>query len=496
MGIIKRQAIGYSLVNYLGIAVGSLSTLFLYPRDEQAYGLFRFLLDGANILQPFAMLGAWYVGVRMFPIFKNEKNGNNGLWMLLTSLFAVGSLLLAISFNYLHPFLFSLEKMKDAALFQRYLWTIIPLFIIYGYFVLSRQYASNFLKVVYPSFLDQLIKISFPLVFILYLCKIIDLDGLVLSILVHFTLMIFLAIFYLKKINALYWTFPKADFLTKEQWKSVGIFALYGAVGSGSSMLALRLDTFMITALMGDFKDTGKFSIASLIGSNIAMPLTAIATIASPIISKAWNENNLLEIKKLYQKSSENLLLVGMYLFGGVLLCIYDLFALMPKHGDFSAEITVVYIVGLKSVIDMATGANDMIIGYSKKYAFNLVAITVMAIINIFGNLYFIPRYGIIGAAISTFISSVMFNFTKFLYIKVQFGLMPYTFNTLKILFISILSIVSCFYIPNVGHPVLNILLKGGIFTILIGASALYFDVSEDITFVKQQILKKLGLKK
>ena len=495
MGIIKRQAIGYTLVNYIGIAIGSLSTIVLYPRDPQAYGLFRFLLDGANVLQPFAMLGAWYVGARMFPIFKNEKNGNNGLWMLLTLLFLLGSILMAFSFNFLHPLLFSMEKTKDAALFKRYLWTIVPLFMTYGYFVLARQYASNFLKVVFPSFLDQLIKISFPLIFILYLCKIINLDGLVIGIFIHFGLMIILAIFYLQKIKALHWTLPKSDFLTKEQWKSVGIYALYGAIGSGSTMLALRLDTFMISAIMGDLKDTGKFSIASLIGSNIAMPLTAISTIAVPIIAKAWSENNLLEIKKLYQKSSENLLLVGMYLFGGVILCIYDIFALMPNQSDFSAEIMVVYIVGLKSVIDMATGANDMIIGYSKQYAFNLVAIMVMAVINVLGNLYFIPKYGIVGAAISTFISSVMFNLTKFIFIKVKFDLMPYTFNTVKILFITILFTWLCFYIPNIGHPILNILLKGSIFTVLIGATSLYFDVSEDITFLKQQILRKLKLR-
>ena len=69
MGIIKKQAIGFSIVNYLGVAIGSLSTIFLYPQDEEAYGLFRFLLDSANLIQPFAMLGAWYVGTRMFSIF-------------------------------------------------------------------------------------------------------------------------------------------------------------------------------------------------------------------------------------------------------------------------------------------------------------------------------------------------------------------------------------------------------------------------------------------
>ncbi len=493
MGVIKQQAIGYSIVNYLGVAIGSISTIFLYPHDNQAYGLFRFLLDGANLLQPFAMLGAWYVGARMFPFFKNETNGNNGLWSLMTGLVLLGSLLMALSFNYLQPILFPLDTKKDSLIFARYLWTIVPLFTLYAYFVLSRQYASNFFKVIFPSFLDQLIKISFPIIFILYLCKIINLDGLVIGVFIHFFIVTLLAIGYLSRINALSWTLPKVDFLTKKEWKSVAGFALYGAIGSGSSMLALRLDTVMISTLMGNLDDTGRFGIASLIGSNIAVPLAAITAIAGPIISKAWADNNILEIKQLYQKSSENLLLIGLFLFGGVVLCIHDLFALMPaKNGDFSDEILVVYIVGLKSVIDMATGSNDLIIGYSKQYNFNLVAIIIMAILNVLGNLYFIPKFGIVGAAISTFLSSAIFNLTKFIFIKIKFGLMPYTFNSVKILIINILLTVFCYWIPSFGHPILNILIHGGVFTLLVGGAALYFNVSEDITFVKQQILRRI----
>jgi O-antigen/teichoic acid export membrane protein len=494
MGVIKQQAIGYSVVNYMGVAIGSISTIFLYPLDNQAYGLFRFLLDGANLLQPFAMLGAWYVGTRMFPFFKNEANGNNGLWSLMTVLVLLGSLLMALAFSYLQPVLFPLDTKKDSVIFARYLWTIVPLFVLYAYFVLARQYASNFFKVIFPSFLDQLIKISFPIIFILYLCKIINLDGLVIGVFIHFFIVTLLAVAYLNRIKALSWSLPKVEFLTKEQWKSVAGFALYGAIGSGSSMLALRLDTVMISSLMGNLDDTGRFGIASLIGSNIAVPLAAITAIAGPIISKAWAENNLLEIKQLYQKSSENLLLVGLFLFGGVILCIHDLFDLMPKKtGNVSEEIMVVYIVGFKSVIDMATGSNDLIIGYSKAYKFNLIAIVIMAILNIFGNLYFIPKYGIMGAAISTFLSSAAFNLTKFIFIKIRFGLMSYTFNSVKILIINILFTTLCYFIPDLGHPILNIVIKGGIFTFLVGGSSLYFNVSEDITFLKQQILRRIG---
>ena len=493
MGIIKKQAIGFSIVNYLGVAVGSLSTIFLYPRDEEAYGLFRFLLDSANLIQPFAMLGAWYVGTRMFSIFKDDKNQHNGLWVLLTLLFFLGSTIFAISFSCLQPLLFPLDRLKDQAIFERYIWTIVPLFILFGYFVLARNYASNFLKVVVPSFFDQLIKISFPIIFILYLTGLLNLDGLVAGVLLHFLLMVFLSLGYLRKINALHWKIPKRNFLSKSQWRSLVGFALYGAIGSGSSMIALRLDTFMISMLMGDLHDTGRFSIASLIGSNIAVPFSAITAISAPIIAKAWNENNLEEISRLYQKSSENLLWIGLLLFGLVILCIEDLFLIMPggRH-DYSAEIAVVYIVGCKSVIDMATGANDTIIAYSKKYGFNLIAIVFMSVLNVLGNLMLIPLFGIMGAALSTFVSSLCFNLLKFLFIRQQFKLMPYTVNTLKILLICIFFTGLCLFIPRLDSPYFSMIIRGCVFLFLAIGCSLYFDVSEDITYMKQQFKGKI----
>lgn len=492
MGVIKRQAIGYSVVNYLGVAIGSLSTIFLYPYDKPAYGLFRFLLDTANIIQPFAMLGAWYVGSRMFPIFKNEAQKNNGLFGLLSLLFVVGAILMSIVFFTFQPVIFPTSGLKDAFIIEKYINYIIPLFIVFGYFVLLKTYTSNLLKVILPSVLEQMIKIIFPLIFIFYLCRWITLEGLVWGILIHFTIIAFVSVWYLNRLGGLSFALPQKDFLTRQQWFDFAKYAAYGAIGNGSIMLALRIDSYMITMLMGDFEDTGRFAIASLIGSNIAVPYTAIAVIAGPIIAKAWNDNNIVEIKQIYQKSSENLLLIGLYLFGGVVLCIHDLFAIMPNQGNVSAEILVVYIVGLKSVVDMGTGINDAIISYSKHYIFNLIAIIGMAVINIFGNLYFIPRYGIAGAALATLISTIIFNTVKIIFIKSKFDLIPYTFNSVKTLLISIVSFAMVYYFPNFGHPLLNILIKGGIFTTLFVGMAVYFDASPDLTKLKQQAFAKI----
>lgn len=497
MGIIKKQAIGYTIISYLGVAIGSLSTIFLYPRDKEIYGLFRFLVDSANIIQPFAMLGAWYIAFKLYPSLKTKFGTDEGLWGFISLIFVIGCSITGIFFLFNKNILFPIHEKKDSLIFQRYLWTIYPLLLIIGYFTLSRSYALNLFKATFPSILDQLIKISFPIIFVLYLLKIINLDGLVLGIFVHFIIVTLLSIGYLKKIGMLsYRILPLKKIKSITSIKELIGFAIYGTLGSGSAMLALRIDTLMVGKYLGSLDDVGRFNIASLIGSNIALPLTALTTISVPIIAKAWEDNNRFEIENLYRKSSENLLLIGMYLFGAVILCINDLFEIMPnKSTDYQTEILIVYIVGLKSVIDMATGFNEIIIGYSKSYLFNLILITIMAILNIIGNMIFIPKYGIMGAAISTFLSSLLFNIAKFLFIKFKFGFMPYTVNSIKILLITIVGIWIGMMIPDLHHPIVNIIEKGMYYTLFVGSLALYFDVSADITLVKQQIMKRLGVK-
>jgi O-antigen/teichoic acid export membrane protein len=491
MGVIKKQSIGFTIVNYLGVAVGSLSLILLYPRDEQVYGLFRFLVDVSNMIIPFAMLGMTYVSIRMFPNFRDDKGNHHGFLFLLTSVAFVGSLIVAAIFwqikdNFIH------ETQKDAALFRAYLPAIIPIFILFGYSVLLRSYCSNFFKLVFPAMLDQLIKITFPIIFILYISQIIDLEQLVIGIILHFVIMSSASMLYLIWLGK-FSLRPDFAFYDKKIMRDFALFSAYGVVGYGSAMLALRMETFMITWLLGDLHQTGSFGISSLIAANIALPLQAVTAVAAPILSKAWAENNLPEIDKIYKKSSENLLVIALFLFGGVCLCLDDLFAIMPKTGDLHAAKMIVYIIGLKSVIDMATGVNDIVIGYSKYFKFNIIAVILLAFVNLLASLYFIPRYGIIGAAIATFISSVLFNFGKFIFLFLQYQLNPYTINCFKSLIISILCFSMVFFIPFHFHPILNILFKGSIFTILFGAMTLRWDVSPDITLVKQQILKKIN---
>ena len=78
MGIIQRQSIRQTFVNYLATGIGALSTLFIYPRAEAMYGLVLFMTGTATFLYPFASLGITSLVIRFFPVFEDRNSRHHG----------------------------------------------------------------------------------------------------------------------------------------------------------------------------------------------------------------------------------------------------------------------------------------------------------------------------------------------------------------------------------------------------------------------------------
>ncbi|MCB0395422.1 MAG: polysaccharide biosynthesis C-terminal domain-containing protein, partial [Flavobacteriales bacterium] len=78
-------------------------------------------------------------------------------------------------------------------------------------------------------------------------------------------------------------------------------------------------------------------------------------------------------------------------------------------------------------------------------------------------NLIFIPKYQMIGAAVATALSSIMFNILKYLFIWKRFGLQPFDKDTV----IGMVLIIAIYFaakaIPSVDQPILDIAIHSGI---------------------------------
>ncbi len=478
MGVIKRQGIKQSLVNYLAVAIGGISVVFIYPLDRETYGLARFIIDGAMFIAPFLLLGFSGVTIRFFPRFKDDEKGHNGFLFFLIGGVLIGSIFFAL-LAYLFKDQFYGLYADRPALYRDYLPYLIPMSILLAFFQLFYNYCTNFKRIVFPAIFQNLIKVTLPIVILLYFMNVITLDAVINIILINFVMSLAAIIGYVYWLGELKLK-PDFKLFDKPILKKIANYAVYGLFGGIGSVLAFRIDSLMISTML-DFENNGTFAIALFIASVIAIPTNAIGQITAPILSEAFKDNDLAHVKMLYQRSSINLLIVGLLLFVGIVASAKDLFSIMPNSEELQAGYAVVVLIGFSKIIDMGTSINNQIIDYSKFYRFRLYALLLLAVFNVICNLVFIPKFQIAGAALATLASITLYNLVKFIYIKWKLDMQPFSIGTIKILAIAGITFLLAYYIPLTGKPIFDILIRSAMITIVYVPLVLYFKISSDI---------------
>ena len=76
MGVVVKQSIKGTIVNYLGVAIGAFTTFFILTRylTAEEVGLTRVLVEAATLLSGLSQLGTSASILRYYPYFKDEKN--------------------------------------------------------------------------------------------------------------------------------------------------------------------------------------------------------------------------------------------------------------------------------------------------------------------------------------------------------------------------------------------------------------------------------------
>ncbi|MEL7222868.1 MAG: oligosaccharide flippase family protein, partial [Bacteroidota bacterium] len=375
MGIIIRQSIKNSLINYLGVLIAAVSTIWIYPYDKTTYGLVQFIQAAAMTALPFLLAGANFVSIRFFPEFKNETNGHHGYFGILSLLVFSGFVFFGLAYWLLEDQIAWLYSDKSDV-FKAYIPYILPLAMLIGIMHFCVSYAANFKRIAVPAIFTNLIKVSLPVLILAHYWSYITLDQLVWGVLLNFTIAMLGALGYLWWLGEIKWSI-NWTFLNPERRKRMLQYAVFGMASGVGGVLAFRIDAVMVPSLI-DFKSNGVYNLAMFIGNAIAISSTALLAIASPIISAAFKNNDMAEIRDIYQKSSANLLIAGTLFFCLILPNVNDLFSIMPKSEEMVGGYWVVFFIGLTKVIEMGTSVNHQIINHSDFYRLNLVMIFIL----------------------------------------------------------------------------------------------------------------------
>ena len=488
MGIIKRQGLKGSIVSYFGVLIGIASTLWIYPSFLELYGQAQLIISTATLFIPIASFGIPSLAVRFFQDFKDQENKhNNFIGVLIFSIILFNLLFFTLSFfcgEYLLHFLDSLEFNTEQI--NKHIIIIFSLTFLLGLNTTLIQYTSNFQRIVVPNLLNTLtIKIGIPVLLLLtnvislqFSDETIVLYGLIaLYSFITLTLLGYLILLNQFKISL---KLPK---ISKPLRKQIIEFTTFGIFTTLSSLIAFKLDTIMIPSLTEDVdygnRLNGIYSVSMFLTNIILIPYTSIKNIMTPMLSNLIKAKNYPEIKKLYQKGTNNLLIISILTVLLIVSNTDSIFRLTSDYESIKIGIHCVFFLGLAKVIEASSGLSGQLILMSEYFKVNSIAIAVLGISNLTLNYFLIPKYSINGAAFATFISILGYNSFRMIYVYYRFKITTLSFNTLKILVVTLITIGVIYFLPKFENLFINLTLKSSVI-ILIFIPLIFFTKSSE----------------
>lgn len=477
MGIVIKQSIRSSVIAYLGVLIGYINVLWLFPYFLEAdqIGLFRLIQSSAFLMATFGQFGLSSALVKFFPKLKDQKG-----FLSFIILGGVFGFVLFAAFTFLFKTEITAYFAKESGLFIEYFGITLLISFILIQFQLLEAYCRSLLKIVIPTLIrDIQLRLSVTVLVVLYALNIITFNGLIQWLSAAYLLMVITVIFYLRQLKAFQLSF-NFKFINTALLKQIMTYAVYMMIGAGGTQIVLQIDSIMVSGALG-LDATGIYTIAFFIGVVIEMPKRSITQISAPLISQAFEKNDMPAVEKLYKQTSINQMIIGSLLLIGIWANLESLYSFIPNGEIYIQGINVVLFIGLGKLSDMIFGTNGEIIVMSKHYKFNVVAVGILAILTIVLNLLLIPKYGIEGAAIASFLAMLTFNLSKFLFVWVKFKIQPFSMGSIKLLAIIGLVLWVNQWIPTLELTLLDILIRSTVISVLLVGLTIGLKVSEEV---------------
>lgn len=435
MGKVAKQSIQTTIFSYLGVVIGYINVLWLYPYalDASQLGAFRTIQDLGLLFVPFAQLGIGHGITRYFPQLKANKSAflSYGLALSLVGFTLVSIIFLGFKAQIIG--LFAVNSPEVIDFFGIVL--LITLFALLS--SILDAYSRSFLKVAVPTLVREVFLrlltgilvgsyllqwITFPQV----MQGLVAVYGLALS-----GVLVYLLWLGVLKLDFRWNTFPKG-FRT-----SFIKFSLITFLATAASTLIMKIDSIMVSSMIS-LEANAIYTIAFSMALVIELPRRAISQVVMPVIADHFAKENHEEINKLYKQISNRQLYICLLLFIGLWSNLDALYYFIPNREIYEAGKYVVVLIGLGKLFDVVFSINGEILVFSKHYRFNLVATIGMSALIIGLNYLLIPVYGIEGAAMASVVVMFLFNLVKYLFLKIKLGFDPFSLETVKIIFVGI----------------------------------------------------------
>jgi O-antigen/teichoic acid export membrane protein len=460
MGVIQRQGIKGTIVSYIGAILGAITILFVYPycMNTEEIGLFRLIVDTAVFFGLLSLLGSGFGITYFYPYYDDEEKKYNQFLSFIILISGVGVLITTIVFIVGKPLIAKIYT-ENSPSFVNYFYFLIPLIIINNIFSLVESHAQNLYRIVVPKIArDLILRLLIIALLILYFFKILDFTQILWIYIIVFFIITLFVIYYLSTLSPYKFKFSLDLSLVNNKYNIIK-YVLFVTIGFVGSILSNRLDSLVLSSTDNGLGKNGVYTTIVFMVMMIDLPIRSLLSISIPIVNESIKKNDLNKIEQLYKKTSIYLLVLSFVIFALLWCNIDSLFLIMPRGNEFKVAKYVLLILGIGKLIDASTSINAHILIYSIYYKFSLVLSVVLGFITILTAYLLIPKFGLEGAAFSTFISMAFIQILQTVFVYAKFKKHPFSMDTLKVFLSFSLLIFIVYFLPNT-QPVVTIIYK------------------------------------
>ncbi len=474
MGIVFKQSLNNTIITYFGFGIGAINTLFLYTRflTDEYFGLVGVILSTSTILAPLLAFGVPNTLIKYYSSFTDAKTLDSFLTLML--LLPLLLLLPIAVFSYLANDVIADFLARENAIVKGYVWHIFFIGMAMAYFEVFYSWSKVQLKSIFGNFMKEVfVRAGVTILLILVYLNTISVETFLMSL-----VGLYLLRTVIMKIYAYGVRMPQLSFSFPANTRAILAYSALIILGASTAVIVLEIDRFMINQYI-EIKNVAYYSVAIYIAVVISVPSRAMHQITYPLTAKLLNEKDTSELGNLYKKSSLTLFIAAGLIFILILLNLEDLYHLLPAA--YRGGFFVVALIGLAKVYDALLGNNNAILFSSDYYKTVLILGFILALMTILFNMWFIPSFGIEGAAMATFLAVFLYNTIKVIFVRLKFSMSPFSPSTFKIalLLIFITILFSTLQFPF--HPIANILLKSFLMTLMYFGVIYRLRLSEEV---------------
>lgn len=480
LGVIQNQSFRNTIFGYLGLAIGYVNFVLLYPNYFKAeeFGLLQLIMAISLVYSQTSFFGLYTTITKYFPILKSDSKKHNGFLLIIFVISGSAFLIISLLYLIFKPIIIE-AFVSNSPLFLDYYFILIPLSLSLLLFNIFESLARSIFKTVYSVFLKEFLLRLITTVLILgYVFNVLDFNGFLFCFILLNGFVALLMLISVARSNefSLKGFFVKVE---RPQWKNILRFTSYSFLGGSTYLMAENIDKIMIGSYVG-LSMVGIYSVFFYVAGVLRFPARALYRISFPVIADSWKRNDSENIKNVYYRSSRLLHITGSIILIGLLINLDNITFFFNKP-EYTANVMILIVLGFAALIDVTGGINSDIIATSPKYRFDALFNILYLIICIILNVILIPLYGALGAAFATFFSMLLFNFVKWNFIRKKFSMQPYDLKYFFIILISMISFLAGYLIPVIGNVFIDIFVRSVAALLVFFTPLLYFKLDPDI---------------